>query len=119
MTNAARSSAPFVVRPFGFYTTGTGNPGANTPTGTVFTRAGQVFAGNVRAVVYAAGQDANGDGVPDGIDTDYGFGGVYDTGIDRWFGHDRVEAYVFFQPWRDLAVTAAIASAPPSSAALA
>jgi hypothetical protein len=59
------SSAPFVVRPFGFHLTATGNPGATLPTGPVFTRAGLPFAGSVRAVVYAAGQDADGNGVPD------------------------------------------------------
>jgi MSHA biogenesis protein MshQ len=59
------SSAPFVVRPFGFHVDATGNPGVTAPTGAVFTRAGLAFAGSVRAVVYATGQDANGDGVPD------------------------------------------------------
>jgi MSHA biogenesis protein MshQ len=64
-TYMSGSSAPFVVRPFGFYTTATGNPGASTPSGAVFTSAGTSFAGSVRAVVYGAGQDANADGVPD------------------------------------------------------
>lgn len=28
---------------------------------------------------------------PNGLDADYGFGPAYDVGLDRWFGHDRVE----------------------------
>lgn len=42
---------------------------------------------------------------PDGIDGDYGFGNVYDVGLDRWFGHDRVEAYTFLSPFEVAAVT--------------
>lgn len=44
---------------------------------------------------------------PGGIDGDYGFGNVYDTGLDRWFGHDRVEAYTFRQPWSEATVRSA------------
>lgn len=35
---------------------------------------------------------------PNGIDADYGFGPAYDVGIDRWFGHDRVEG-IWNQSW--------------------
>lgn len=35
---------------------------------------------------------------PNGIDADYGFGPAYDVGLDRWFGHDRVEG-IWNQSW--------------------
>ncbi|MCC6748033.1 MAG: hypothetical protein IT371_10270 [Deltaproteobacteria bacterium] len=36
---------------------------------------------------------------PAGLDGDYGFGPAYDTGIDRWFGHDRVEGMAWHPVW--------------------
>ncbi len=35
---------------------------------------------------------------PIGIDADYGFGPAYDSGMDRWYGHDRVEGIHFQLP---------------------
>jgi len=36
---------------------------------------------------------------PNGIDADSGFSAAYDSGLDRWFGHDRVESLQFRLPW--------------------
>ena len=36
---------------------------------------------------------------PSGIDADYGFGPAYDSGMDRWFGHDRVEGAAWQPAW--------------------
>ncbi len=63
--------AAFVVRPFGFDISIPGNPGAVDDTGPAFIRAGQTtgdtFAANLRAVQWQAADDANNDGIPDGI----------------------------------------------------
>ena len=67
-------SSTLTVRPFGLHAAVTGNPGVNTPSGTVFTTAGTNFSGSVRAVLWQAADDASpvasgtvsqGDGVPD------------------------------------------------------
>jgi len=59
------SSPTLTTRPFGLHATVTGNPGATTPGGAVFTAAGSDFAGTVRGVRYQSADDANGDGIPD------------------------------------------------------
>lgn len=46
---------------------------------------------------------------PGGIDVDYGFGPAYDTGIDRWFGHDRVEGASWQPAWDAPRVRVAVA----------
>ncbi|MFQ5515077.1 MAG: DUF6701 domain-containing protein [Myxococcota bacterium] len=60
------SSNSFVFRPFGFDVSVTGNPGASGPSDTIFTSAGTAFTTSVRAVLWSAADDADGDGVPDG-----------------------------------------------------
>ena len=60
------SSNDFVVRPFGFKVTATGNPAAADQDGTVFKAADEDFTVNVSAVVWESGDDGNNDGVPDG-----------------------------------------------------
>lgn len=60
------SSATLTVRPFGLHVDVSGNPGADTPAGTMFKRAGENFAATVSAVAWAAADDAGNDGTPDG-----------------------------------------------------
>jgi hypothetical protein len=57
------SSNPFVVRPFGLTFPGIAH--SNTATGAVLAAAGDNFALTVRAYQWAAGEDANNDGIPD------------------------------------------------------
>lgn len=74
------ASNEFVVRPFAFYTTITGNPAATSPLGAAFTSAGIDFSVNTRAVLWqSADDDGSGgigvanDGIADGheiADTD-------------------------------------------------
>ncbi|MEN8256684.1 MAG: DUF6701 domain-containing protein [Thermodesulfobacteriota bacterium] len=61
------SSNNFVVRPFGFDVTASGNPlpATTTAVGTVYTSAGTPFAANVRAVLWEAADDSDNDGIPD------------------------------------------------------
>lgn len=64
------SIGDLVVRPFaigisGLSIAGTGNPGGSAPTDAVFGKAGAPFSANVAAYRWAAGADANDDGVPD------------------------------------------------------
>jgi hypothetical protein len=66
------ASLPFTVRPFGFdiaadqgSITAT-NPAAATPGGAGFERAGRPFRSTVRAVAWAAADDIDNDGIPDG-----------------------------------------------------
>lgn len=59
------TSAPFVVRPFGFDVQVTGNPAASSAAGTKFTTAGEDFTVTVRAVAWNSTGDADNDGVPD------------------------------------------------------
>ncbi len=63
------SSAVLTVRPFGLAWSQivagkVSNPGATTPTGGIFTKAGTAFSGTVTAVLWASGDPA--DGVPSG-----------------------------------------------------
>lgn len=69
---AIGSSNPFVVRPFGLAFPGANH--SNTATGTLIGAAGDPFAMTVQGYQWAAGEDANNDGVPDtGVDiTDNG-----------------------------------------------
>jgi MSHA biogenesis protein MshQ len=60
------TSNTFTVRPFGYYVSLTGNPAAADHTGSAFKKAGQTFAATVTAKAWAAADDANNDGVPDG-----------------------------------------------------
>ncbi|MGH8244929.1 MAG: DUF6701 domain-containing protein, partial [Gammaproteobacteria bacterium] len=69
------SHGPFVVRPFGYWVTATGNPAAADENGMVFTEAGEDFEVEVTAVGWESLDDANNDGIPDGHqsgDTDTG-----------------------------------------------
>jgi hypothetical protein len=59
------AAAPFVVRPFGLRISGVTASGVPAPTDAVFARAGADFNATVTAVQWKAGDDANGDGVPD------------------------------------------------------
>ncbi|ROR34194.1 DUF6701 domain-containing protein [Inmirania thermothiophila] len=66
----AGGSATLTVRPFGLslegiQAGGTANPGSTTPAGAVFAKAGRPFDVRVRAVIWQAADDADGDGVPD------------------------------------------------------
>jgi hypothetical protein len=45
---------------------------------------------------------------PAGIDMDYGFGPAYDSGMERWFGHDGVEYYSFHLPWSAPSLTVVV-----------
>ncbi|MBI2380304.1 MAG: hypothetical protein HYV16_06095 [Gammaproteobacteria bacterium] len=58
-------SNAFVVRPFAFALAVPGNPAAADATGAPFQRAGAVFSGTARAVMWQGADDANGDGLPD------------------------------------------------------
>ncbi|MBU0485850.1 MAG: hypothetical protein KKB30_15205 [Proteobacteria bacterium] len=59
------SSNNFVVRPFGFDLSATGNPGAVTAADTIFTPAATPFPAKVRAVLWQAADDTDNDGIPD------------------------------------------------------
>ncbi len=58
-------SNSFVVRPFAFNVSATGNPAAASPAGLAFTSAGTDFAANISAVLWDAADDADNDGVAD------------------------------------------------------
>lgn len=60
------SSNSFVVRPFGYDISASGNPGATGPGGTVYTIAGSDFTVNAEAVLWEAADDSDNDGIPDG-----------------------------------------------------
>ncbi|MDN3640172.1 LamG domain-containing protein [Simiduia curdlanivorans] len=59
-------SGTVIVRPFGFDVSVPGNPKGVTATGAVFGAAGQNFVADLRAVLWQAADDNNGDGMPDG-----------------------------------------------------
>ena len=61
-------SNSFVVRPFAFDLTATGNPAATGPAGAVFTSAGTDFTADVTALLWEAGDDTNNDGIADNHD---------------------------------------------------
>ena len=58
----------FVVRPFAFSVSATGNPGAASPAGLMFTSAGTDFSANVSAVLWEAADDTDNDGIADDHD---------------------------------------------------
>jgi len=61
----------FIVRPFAFEMTPSGNPAATNPSGPIFTGAGTDFMVGARAVLWEAADDADNDGQADGHgDTD-------------------------------------------------
>lgn len=62
------TSNEFVVRPFGFRVTATGNSGATSAAGDVYRTAGTGFDVEIAAVGWASGDDTDNDGVPDGYD---------------------------------------------------
>ncbi|MBI1732533.1 MAG: hypothetical protein HYR49_07160 [Gammaproteobacteria bacterium] len=67
------SSNDFVVQPFGFLVTATGNPAAADETGTVYKSADDDFTSTIKAIGWQSADDANNDGIPDGheaADTD-------------------------------------------------
>ena len=61
-------SNSFVARPFAFSVSATGNPGAGSPAGLMFTSAGTDFAANVSAVLWDAADDMDNDGIADDHD---------------------------------------------------
>jgi len=61
-------SNSFVVRPFAFDVTATGNPAATSPAGSVFTSAGTDFTANVSALLWDAADDLDSDGIADNHD---------------------------------------------------
>ncbi|MFL6650456.1 MAG: DUF6701 domain-containing protein [Sulfurifustaceae bacterium] len=61
---AGSTSSAITTRPW-LHVAVSGNPGANTASGTVFTSAGTGFAATVRGVLWQAADDADNDGVPD------------------------------------------------------
>ncbi len=67
-TQMAGQSNAFVVRPFGLQLTaissGVANPGGTASAGNVFAAAGESFSYTVGAYRWAAGEDDDGDGVP-------------------------------------------------------
>ncbi|MDH5297522.1 MAG: right-handed parallel beta-helix repeat-containing protein, partial [Desulfobulbaceae bacterium] len=65
LTGATNS---FVSRPFGFDLVAADNPGATTPGGAAFQKAGVGFTTTAGAVLWEAGDDTNNDGIPDGHD---------------------------------------------------
>ncbi|MDX1404915.1 MAG: DUF6701 domain-containing protein, partial [Woeseiaceae bacterium] len=62
------ASNSFVVRPFAFDLSATGNPAATGPTDPVFTQAGAEFTANVTALLWEAADDTDNDGVADNHD---------------------------------------------------
>jgi len=71
LENMLGGSNEFVVRPFAFDVSVTGNPGATGASGTIFTSAGTNFTVTARAVLWEAADDADNDGQADGHgDTD-------------------------------------------------
>ena len=64
-TSVSGDSNLFVVKPFGFDVTTTGNPGAAGATGPVYKKAGEAFTLKIRAVAWESGDDADNNGVPD------------------------------------------------------
>ncbi len=55
----------FVVKPFGFYVSATGNPAAADANGPVFKKAGEQFELIVKAVNWQSADDTDNDGIPD------------------------------------------------------
>ena len=61
-------SNSFVVRPFAFDLTASGNPAATSAAGTVFTSAGTEFTADVTALLWEAADDLDNDGIADNHD---------------------------------------------------
>ncbi|MDX1588760.1 MAG: LamG domain-containing protein [Oleiphilaceae bacterium] len=62
------SAMEWAVRPFGFDLSVADNPGAEGPEGAAFLAAGRAFSVSLRAVLWDAASDSNGDGLPDNHD---------------------------------------------------
>lgn len=61
-----RGNSPTITtRPFALHVDVPGNPGASTPSGAVFTRAGADFSATVRGILWQVLDDADNNGVPD------------------------------------------------------
>lgn len=56
---------PFVVRPFGYHLSISGEPNATDASGNVYAIAGDTFSTSVSSVVWQAADDLDNDGVPD------------------------------------------------------
>ncbi|MDQ2694525.1 MAG: hypothetical protein M3Z21_03930 [Pseudomonadota bacterium] len=69
-TNVLGGTAPFVIRPFGLHVVAAGNPAATGPSGAQFKKAGEQFNVTATGKVWAAADDANNDGIPDGHNDD-------------------------------------------------
>jgi hypothetical protein len=65
-TTLSGSSGNFIVRPFGYNVTATGNPGATDHTGSAYISAGTDFTVTTDAVLWDSADDTNHDGIPDG-----------------------------------------------------
>ncbi len=63
--NITGTSNLFVVKPFGFYVSATGNPAAADASGAVYKQAGEAFELTVSAVNWQSADDTNNDGIPD------------------------------------------------------
>ncbi len=81
------NSAPFVVRPFGFYIDVAGNPAALDADGSAFKKAGQDFDVTLRAVAWQAADDSNADGAPDLADSN-GNADLADNPVTENFGNE-------------------------------
>ncbi|MGI9286794.1 MAG: DUF6701 domain-containing protein, partial [Pseudomonadales bacterium] len=81
------NTAPFVVRPFGFYIDVTGNPAAVDANGSVFKKAGEDFDVTLRAVAWQAADDSDADGAPDLADSN-GNANLTDNPVTENFGNE-------------------------------
>lgn len=76
------NTAPFIVRPFGFYVNLATNPGASDVSGGVFKKAGELFDVTVSAVQWQSGDDSDNNGVPDS------HGALADNALTPNFGRE-------------------------------
>ncbi len=81
------NTAPFVVRPFGFYIDVAGNPAAADANGLAFKKAGEDFAVTLRAVAWQAADDGDADGAPDLADSN-GNADLADNPTTENFGNE-------------------------------
>lgn len=81
------STAPFVVRPFGFYIDVAGNPAAADASGAAFRKAGENFSVTLRAVAWQAADDSDADGAPDLADQN-GNSALADNPVTENYGNE-------------------------------